>query len=1176
MRYPTTLPHSTATEILPSAASPPRVPYHSLVQTELDDLRQKGLTKKINRHFTLEAERLKKERKEAEDALQEIIKRKAELAANPKLYEKKVSRGSDDMTLTQLDALHMELQRKKQEVIRKEKELSQKLYDKCDEQDHVATLPTTTFPLADISSGALSEHDDGSSHQWQETEMIESEGFFQSSRSEMPNMKEDMNGHYIVDQPAAQPTNRSKLEADHMELMVQQHNKLINRMDDLYESLEKERESSIQLNTKLSQERIEKESLKDQYEKEVAQLINDHEQEMQYLRSEKKKLMLQEEASQEFLAKYSSLLSEKDAETATLEETMKANFNEQVEKLKRKHEAEVTELTRKVNEKVSSLQEMKDTKALYEMNIIELKQQLYAKQCELEGMQDMKQACDVQFSALEIDEMKGKYEVEVLELQKQVNEKNSALLDMKAKTEKYEADIMQRVNSALQQTKEMKATHEMEIQELDRKLDEKDSMLMDMKDIKALNKQKLLELRQQLDEKDCLLRHSTCTFEGEILELQQQLSAKDIQVQKLDEERIKFVESCKNYDEKIGKMSKEHINEMMNLQQKIEKEKDKSLDELNSKLLEEIQDKIAVREQYENEIEQLKENNDLVMEMLRKQKLKVLGDNHMATEGLVKEHEAQMKQIQQKFIEEKEDIIKKSFAESDDTTNKFSDANHLEREIDHLKSTLCDEKSCKLHLERENAKKMAEVDKLRNQNQSLSLAIKKMRESLTGTIKAFDGKTAAPSVKRSTTHRHEPPEVIQLDENLSTYNLESNHSDKLNSIRLNDELRALMDWNCVTSQSIKMSSDLTSSLRISPNASFSSADKSQNEINKFHNNSEDESYYDSEEGSCYDSQEECSYYDSEEELLYELQTMDPDYEDAQLYFQSGPNTPTDTYSLYQQSFDEGEYYENLNFEQCSVSYQSPQSVIDFNPIYSRGQTTGPYCAPQEKDSSLGAFDCPEIKLVILSVPITEKIKKMARFFSIQIVDDPLEATHVIAGSSQHSMRRSVKLMIALCVTSNILKGEWLEESFKRKELLSCNRFLLLNDSKAEKSYSFSMRNTLREGRERRENGGLFRGWKILVCEGVCGNKAPKEHELKTMVEAAGGIWLTRNDIPLPIEDDPTHVIVITSDPAYQYQIEDPQAEIAAENGAGFYTTSWLFNVMMHQKIFAIRRGLGRW
>ena len=69
-----------------------------------------------------------------------------------------------------------------------------------------------------------------------------------------------------------------------------------------------------------------------------------------------------------------------------------------------------------------------------------------------------------------------------------------------------------------------------------------------------------------------------------------------------------------------------------------------------------------------------------------------------------------------------------------------------------------------------------------------------------------------------------------------------------------------------------------------------------------------------------------------------------------------------------------------------------------------------------------------------------------------------------------------------------------------------------------------------------------------------------------MVEAAGGSWLLSSDVPVSISEDPTHVIVITSDPALSSQLEDEKASIAAESGAGFFTTTWLFDCMMHQKV----------
>ena len=218
---------------------------------------------------------------------------------------------------------------------------------------------------------------------------------------------------------------------------------------------------------------------------------------------------------------------------------------------------------------------------------------------------------------------------------------------------------------------------------------------------------------------------------------------------------------------------------------------------------------------------------------------------------------------------------------------------------------------------------------------------------------------------------------------------------------------------------------------------------------------------------------------------------------------------------------------------------------------------------------------PDIRLLVLTVPLTDRMKKMARALQIEIVDNPLIATHVIAGDAENHLRRTANLMAALCVTPNILRAEWLEDCYKHKVIISPSHHTLLNDYIAEKAYSFSMKQTIKEGNERRKYGGLFNRWQILVCEGVAGNKAPKEAALRLMIEAAGGTWLDASLVPVPLEEDPTHVIVITSDPATPEQEADVKAKTAAESGAGFFTTSWLFDSLMHQKMFGVKRGLGR-
>lgn len=105
----------------PPVFSPPVASYRSARKEELDALRQKGLAKIFNKHFTSVADKIRLEREAAELALQEIIKRKAELAANPKSFKE------GGLTLTHLDKLHMELKKRKSDVQRKERE-TQELY----------------------------------------------------------------------------------------------------------------------------------------------------------------------------------------------------------------------------------------------------------------------------------------------------------------------------------------------------------------------------------------------------------------------------------------------------------------------------------------------------------------------------------------------------------------------------------------------------------------------------------------------------------------------------------------------------------------------------------------------------------------------------------------------------------------------------------------------------------------------------------------------------------------------------------------------------------------------------------------------------------------------------------------------------------------------------------------
>lgn len=97
--------------------------YQSARQTELDVVRRKGLAKMFNRHFTYASEAIERERRDTNMVLAEILRRKEDLAKNPCSFEfERENCGGKEVSLTQLDKLHLEIQGRKIDVQRKERE----------------------------------------------------------------------------------------------------------------------------------------------------------------------------------------------------------------------------------------------------------------------------------------------------------------------------------------------------------------------------------------------------------------------------------------------------------------------------------------------------------------------------------------------------------------------------------------------------------------------------------------------------------------------------------------------------------------------------------------------------------------------------------------------------------------------------------------------------------------------------------------------------------------------------------------------------------------------------------------------------------------------------------------------------------------------------------------------
>mmetsp|Transcript_5498 Transcript_5498/g.8214 ORF Transcript_5498/g.8214 Transcript_5498/m.8214 type:complete len:350 (+) Transcript_5498:221-1270(+) len=156
---------------------------------ELDALRQKGLAKIFNRHFTTAAENIAREREAADLALAELERRKEEIKNNPNLnHDNKGSSGCADITM--LDNMYMELQKRKSEVKRKEKETLE-LYRRYVNQygeSEVKPSPRRSSSqqhreLSNSNLPAVTEHDEDNVTVQRETDKLMLQMYEQASQS---------------------------------------------------------------------------------------------------------------------------------------------------------------------------------------------------------------------------------------------------------------------------------------------------------------------------------------------------------------------------------------------------------------------------------------------------------------------------------------------------------------------------------------------------------------------------------------------------------------------------------------------------------------------------------------------------------------------------------------------------------------------------------------------------------------------------------------------------------------------------------------------------------------------------------------------------------------------------------------------------------------------------------
>ena len=202
----------------------------------------------------------------------------------------------------------------------------------------------------------------------------------------------------------------------------------------------------------------------------------------------------------------------------------------------------------------------------------------------------------------------------------------------------------------------------------------------------------------------------------------------------------------------------------------------------------------------------------------------------------------------------------------------------------------------------------------------------------------------------------------------------------------------------------------------------------------------------------------------------------------------------------------------------------------------------------------------------LAIVLFQLIHKIPGAKWVETTEEAHLATHVIAKKGKDPLKRTPKLMIAMNKTPNIVTLDWLIESAKKGTALPCDRYLV-KDKAAEKTYKFRMAETVERIKDHIEHGtAVLSGKSVFVCKGVAGDNAPKEDELRCIVEAAGGSWLSTLEkaTAKPTED----LIIITSkdQPVASKQIKERAVAGAIKKGALQKTTTWLFDGIMAQQL----------
>ena len=190
------------------------------------------------------------------------------------------------------------------------------------------------------------------------------------------------------------------------------------------------------------------------------------------------------------------------------------------------------------------------------------------------------------------------------------------------------------------------------------------------------------------------------------------------------------------------------------------------------------------------------------------------------------------------------------------------------------------------------------------------------------------------------------------------------------------------------------------------------------------------------------------------------------------------------------------------------------------------------------------------------------VKKVPNAVLIENARSAKNATHIIVCSKSIAIRRTPKLLIALCSSSaaHFLGIEWLEASAQAKAALPVDDFLISNRAykKVTDEFKTKFEVDIREvvASKSVEVEPLFANTVVAFDNGLAGNRFPPEAELKLIVEAAGGKFVKT-------PGKAANLLVVTDDNAkVAKKVKDGYKKLVAKGGDLTIVgkSDWLTNI----------------